>query len=129
VQNTILADNIQYNSPTQEPNDCHGQVKSSGYSLIEVPGALCSLDSGPGDIVGVDPQLNALAGNQTEWHKIPLTSPAVEKANPNGCADANGVLLEEDQRGYNRHVEADGDGIAQCDIGAYENGDAISPNP
>jgi hypothetical protein len=130
VQNTILADNIQYNSTTQEPADCWGEVKSNGYNLIETVPPSCTIGGNTtGNIIGQDPQLAGLAGNQTETHKIPLGSPAVDKANPNGCTDPNGALLATDQRGVDRHLEGDGNGNKECDIGAYENGDAISPNP
>ncbi len=130
VQNTLLADNFQYDSPTQEASDCQGEIKSKGYNLIEVPGAFCAIGGDTtGNIIGQDPQLSALGGNQTEWHKIPLGSKAVDAGNPNGCTDQNGALLDKDQRGVDRHLEGDNDGNKQCDIGAYENGDLISPNP
>jgi hypothetical protein len=129
-QNTILADNIQYNTPTPEPADCWGELKSKGYNLVEYVSPSCTIGGDTtGNIVGQDPQLAGLAGNQTEWHKIPLGSPAVDTANPNGCTDQNGAPLDKDQRGTNRHLEGDGDGQKECDIGAYENGEAISPNP
>jgi hypothetical protein len=87
------------------------------------------LDDPTGNITGVDPQLGPLQGGPTETHKVSLGTPAIDAANPNGCTDSGGVVLEEDQRGHKRHLEGDAVPDNRCDIGAYENGEAISPNP
>ncbi len=128
MQNTILADNTAYETPMGIPSDCAGLFNSYGYNLVESLTG-CNINTNTGDLFGTDPQLAPLQGSPTETHKIPLGSPAIDKGNPNGCADANGALLERDQRGHTRPLDGDGDGQKQCDIGAYENDDAISPQP
>lgn len=129
ARNSILADNIAYDDPTGGPNECVGNLKSGGYNLIETTGGCTITDNTTGNITGQDPQLGPLQGSPTETHKISLNTPAVDAANPAGCKDKNGVLLEKDQRNHKRHVEGDAVPDDRCDIGAYENGDAISPNP
>ncbi len=127
LQNSLLADNVRPGSGT--PDDCFGSLYSDGYNLIEsVTG--CTVSGNPtGNIIGQDAQLGPLAdnGGPTWTHAIPLGSLAVETANPAGCRDGQGQLLEKDQRGWSRHLEGDGDGEERCDIGAYENGEGMWP--
>lgn len=129
AQNTILADNIAYDDPTGGPNECWGKLRSGGYNLIETTGGCNIVDDTTGNITGQDPQLGPLQGSPTETHKVSLGTPAIDAANPAGCTDSNSVLLEKDQLGHKRHQEGDSVPDDRCDIGAYENGEAISPNP
>ncbi|MCC7164830.1 MAG: hypothetical protein IT331_20205 [Anaerolineae bacterium] len=129
AQNTIFADNIAYDSPTGSPNECWGNLNSGGYNLIETGGGCTIMGNTTGNVNGTDPQLGPLQGSPTETHKISLSTPAIDAANPAGCKDKNSVLLEKDQRNHKRHVEGNSVPDDRCDIGAYENGDAISPNP
>lgn len=127
LQNSLLADNVR--PAAGVPDDCWGSLYSDGYNLIESVSGCTVLGDPTGNIIGQDPQLGPLQdnGGQTWTHAIPLGSPAVEAAHPNGCLDAQGQLLEKDQRDFGRHLEGDGDGDERCDIGAYENGEGIWP--
>ena len=49
-------------------------------------------------------------------------SPAIDAIRTANCSDANGNALTSDQRGFVRPVDGDNDGIALCDIGAFEAG-------
>ena len=63
-----------------------------------------------------DPQLRNLALNApgtTETHALPLSSPAIDAGDPAYCPAT-------DQRGVSRPFDGNGDGLAICDIGAYE---------
>ena len=118
LRNTILADN--------SPNNCSDSaiyrfVTSLGYSLDS--GTNCGL-AGPGDLVGVDPWLGALAdnGGPTRTHALLMGSPAIDAGDNIYCGFY-------DQRGFSgpdiggvvaRQMDGDGDGVAVCDIGAYE---------
>src|SRR5439155_17994238 len=93
-----------------------------------------------GNLLNRDPQLGPLQdnGGPTFTHALspgttscstvyPYTctfkikpSPAIDGGNPNGCTDPVGTLLTTDQRGFSRTTDGNGDGIARCDIGAYE---------
>lgn len=53
-------------------------------------------------------------GGPTLSCKVDFDHPLREAGDPDGCRDVDGVLLETDQRGMPRHVDA------ACDIGAYE---------
>jgi CSLREA domain-containing protein len=82
----------------------------------------CGL-TGPGDLSNVDPKLGPLAGNggPTLTHALLAGSPAIDAAH-----DVEGELCDQlnanDQRGagFPRRVDGNGDGIAVCDIGAFE---------
>jgi hypothetical protein len=47
-------------------------------------------------------------------------SPAIDTANPAGCTDNDDAVLDSDQRGETRPVNATGLATAICDIGAFE---------
>ena len=76
------------------------------------------------DQVNTDPLLVALAdnGGRTETHLIPhsaiaggVDSPAVDAGNSDPS-----VCPNNDQRTYPRPIDGNGDGVKDCDIGAFE---------
>lgn len=122
LTNTILADNVHLDGTTETPDDCFGNVTSGRYNLIETGLACAILGDTTGNIHGADPELGPLQDNSgpTYTHAIPQTSKAVDAADPNGCLDHKGNLLEKDQRGFERYQDGDGDGTKRCDIGSFE---------
>ncbi len=75
----------------------------------------CNLTQ-PSDLRGRDARLGALAdnGGPTQTHDLLADSPAIDAGDPTGCKDADGQLLQTDQRGVDRPQ-----GRA-CDLGAVE---------
>ena len=59
-------------------------------------------------------------GGATETVALGRDSIGIDYTSAPGCIDQNGAPLATDQRGAPRKVDGDGDGIATCDIGAFE---------
>lgn len=128
LSNTLLTNNV-VSGRTEPLSNCGctggsavcppGRMVSQGYNLED--GDSCDLGL-TGDQPNTDPLLAALANNGglTETHLIPhssvsgvVDSPAVDAGNNTTCPN-------NDQRGSIRPADGDGDGTADCDIGAFE---------
>jgi predicted outer membrane repeat protein len=128
VANSIIAGNVDLSSSANpKEHDCKGNFLSAGYNLIGQMTAGCLGFSGA-DQVGtpgspIDPMLATVLynGGQMVTKSLQPGSPAIDAGNPGGCRDHLGAALLSDQRGWDRHIDGDGDGTAECDVGAYEN--------
>lgn len=119
VRNTIL-------STSAASGNCGGQITSLGYNLDS--GQTCSLN-GPGDLVSVNPQLGSLQNNggTTMTHALLPGSPAIDAGNQSPPGSGGTVCEATDQRGQRRPTDGNGDGVARCDIGAFEAATATAP--
>jgi len=119
MTHSIVAENIDMGGIN---HDCYGTVISGDYNLLGIgDNANCTFAAQVNDQIGtemvpLDPMLDVLGdnGGETATHKLLPSSTAVDKIPPAVCS------LPEDQRGLSRPVDYDGDGNAQCDIGAIE---------
>ena len=123
LHNTIVAGNVAgLTSPS--PDDVGGNFDAtSSYNVIGVIDDSTGLDAGDaqyGTASGpLDARLGPLAdnGGPTMTHALLWGSPAIEAGSDVRAGD---VGLTSDQRGMARYVDADGDGVAQVDVGALE---------
>lgn len=104
LANTLITNN---NGP-----NCSGAITSDGHNISEDD--TCKL-TGPGDRPGVGIGLTALAdnGGPTPTHAPLPESPAI---------DIGGNCPPTDQRGVERPVDGNANGLAECDAGAVERG-------
>ena len=107
LTNTIL----WANSPDQIFNQA-GSTTTVTYSVIQGD----SIYPGEGNI-NADPLLQPLADNGgfTLTHALGASSSAIDAGNPDPA-----TCPSTDQRGFPRSVDGNGDGVATCDIGAFE---------
>jgi len=114
---TITAANTIVSS--QDDGNCGGAIISAGHNQSN--DGSCGL-TGPGDVQNADPLLGSLAGNGAamQTHALLAGSPAIDAGDNASCAAA-------DQRGVARPVDGNSDGVAVCDIGAYEAAAGTTP--
>ena len=111
LRNTILAGN----GPGSNADDCRNGQSLGGNLIGSLHG--CQIDSLPSDQLGVSAALAPLADNGGFTHTHLPGANAIDHGIDTGC-------VSEDQRGVARPQDGDGDGVAHCDIGAVEMGDA-----
>jgi hypothetical protein len=156
IGNTILAGNRDGRTPSDAlfAPDCFSveafRFTSFRGNLVGIINENCDLRDTifgappPFDMIGteanpLDPRLLPLANNggPTQTHALRSDSPAVDE----GTGITSATFFDcpaTDQRGFTRPVDGDGDGTAECDIGAFEFGamrpeisfqDGVSPTP
>ena len=108
--NSIITGNMTVSSGP----DCSGSITSLDYNLIQNTNGATIAGVTTHNIYGVAPLLGPLANNggPTPTHALRFDSPAID-------AGDSGSLTN-DQRGFLRPVDGNGDSIAAADIGAYE---------
>lgn len=122
LRNTLIAENLDL-SPADKAHDAHGKLWSQGYNLIGSSGGVQLAGDLTTNICDVVAELDALDDNGGETLTCALLpgSPAIDAGN---SALPGGHVLyacePEDQRGYARPADGDGDGVSLCDIGAFE---------
>ncbi len=100
---------------------CSGPVTAGQHNLID--DASCDTGAGTfnfGIVTGLDQGL-AYNGGLTRTHAVGSASNAVDAGHNASCLNpATGTALVIDQRAQPRPVDYDGNGVAECDIGAVE---------
>lgn len=119
--NTILDGNkVSTNTfPYFDFSDCEGSIQSFNYNLVSKD---CGFVHLPFDLVDTSAELGVLAdnGGPTQTHALHSNSPAIDHIAASSCVDEKGSVLTQDQRGFTRPVDGDGNGSARCDVGAFE---------
>jgi hypothetical protein len=102
--------------------DCDGTILSAGYNLIQNTIGCVVAGDPTGNILGVNARLLPLGdnGGPTWTMGLKRGSPAVDAGSAAACPVT-------DQRGVARPQDGDGDGVAVCDIGAFERSGSDRP--
>jgi CSLREA domain-containing protein len=108
--NTIIANNA-----AQSGVDISGSFTSQGFNLIKNTSGGSISGTTTGNITGQDPQLLPIGnyGGLTNTFALQLTSPAIDKGDPNNFPAV-------DQKGVARPQDGDGNGTSIPDIGSFE---------
>lgn len=106
LKNTIVANNVSYDCSFSDP------ITSDGFNLDS--DNTCGLTEN-GDLPNASPSLGPLRNNggPTWTHALSAGSPAIDSGD-------NSAGPETDQRGAKRPRDGDKNGVAVCDMGAYE---------
>lgn len=110
ARNTLAADN---------GSNCSGAMASQGYNLDS--GTTCGFTTA-GDLRGTNPALDPLRSNggPTQTHALRPGSAAIDAGSPAAPGASEAGCEATDQRGVTRPADGNGDGLARCDIGAFE---------
>lgn len=108
LKNTIVAN-------TRSGGDCAGTITSLGHNLIEDPSGCLIEGEATGNLIGVNPKRGGLIeeGSEAGTYGLKARSPAIDAGSNDGCPPT-------DRRGAARPQDGNGDGVAVCDIGAFE---------
>lgn len=105
------------------PN-CDANIDAFGDNLIQAPGGDFSCQ-GFDPVSAAQLQLGTLAdnGGATKTHALLDGSVAIDAASD--CTDIFGNPVDSDQRGVARPFDGNQNGLARCDVGAYESSDVL----
>jgi CSLREA domain-containing protein len=94
-------------------SNCKTQISDGGHNISSDD--TCGFDPANGSLPNTDPMLGPLQdnGGPTLTHALLVGSPAIDTGDNVQCPST-------DQRGVPRPQDGNGDGLALCDIGAFE---------
>jgi CSLREA domain-containing protein len=118
----VMAHSILVENPGGDCNNTGTVIAANEHHNMSSDPSGCTILTDPSDQANTDAKVLAPAdnGGSTLTMALASDSPAIDAGDDSLGCRSGGAPLIEDQRGFPRPIDGNVDGVAVCDLGAYE---------